>query len=808
MKSRLALLISLSLFAHIPAAHAGWTLDGVPISTTVGASSNSVCVPDGSGGAIILWPDDRNGLDMDVYAQRVDANGVLLWAANGVPVCTASGNQDELAAISDGAGGVIVTWADERNGSNNDIYAQRINATGTPLWAANGALMCGSTGEQLIPSIASDEAGGAVMAWQDTRAGASYDIFAQRVNSAGVAQWAGNGVAVCQAANNQTRPSVVSDGTGGAIISFDDARSGADIYAQRLNSVGTARWTVNGVPVCTAVNEQSLNRAVSDGVGGAIIAWEDKRLGATRDIYAERINGSFGTPVWQIDGVPVVIAADEQATPSIVADGSGGAIVAWQDVRNGSDTDIYTQKINSLGAVAWTLDGVGVCTAVGDQYFATAQTDGAGGVVIAWQDERSGDDIYVQRISTDGAPLWQADGSPLCRASGAQSVPSCATDGAGGVIVAWSDERTGTSHPYAQRAELRYGYWGRPEPTITSASDNPNDQGGKVIVRWAASQRDVYYNPGISSYSVWRATDVVAAQSAIAGGVRVIRDAALIPRDARGPIILETPSANGPAYWEWIATLPALYQATYSYTAPTRQDSSIAGPAPNYFKVIASDYDTPFAHAWESGVASASSVDNLAPPAPIQLTGDRVGSGDVLLVWTSGGTAPDFDHYAIYRSGATDVQPIPGDFLTLSDDPSLDDAGAPAGALHYLVTAVDTHGNQSPPSNAIGIFDVTGVGDTPPAIAALTVRTNYPNPFTGSTALSVGLPAPSDIDVDIYDVAGQRVSTMHVRGAAAGWQSVAFDGRDDAGRPLASGVYFYRVHANGTTVTNKMVIAR
>jgi hypothetical protein len=101
----------------------------------------------------------------------------------------------------------------------------------------------------------------------------------------------------------------------------------------------------------------------------------------------------------------------------------------------------------------------------------------------------------------------------------------------------------------------------------------------------------------------------------------------------------------------------------------------------------------------------------------------------------------------------------------------------------------------------------TGVRATP-SIATLTVLANNPNPFSATTELEIGLRTASDIHVDIYDVLGRRVNTLEVKQASAGWQRVPFSGHDMNGRALASGVYFYRVYADGTTVTSKMVIAR
>jgi hypothetical protein len=207
---------------------------------------------------------------------------------------------------------------------------------------------------------------------------------------------------------------------------------------------------------------------------------------------------------------------------------------------------------------------------------------------------------------------------------------------------------------------------------------------------------------------------------------------------------------------------------------------------------------------WPSNVVSGHSVDNLAPAAPLFLTAQRVGA-DVHLRWNRV-RVPDLKQYAIYRAGSTGVTPVPPNFLSNDTDTVLVDAGAPASALYYIVTAYDVHENQGKPSNEANVAPTTGVGDLPP-ITALTVLQNRPNPFTSSTALEVGLPKASAISIEVFDVAGRRVRDVELPGVK-GWQQVPLTGSDDRGRSLASGVYFYRVHAAGTTLTRKMVIAR
>ncbi len=86
-------------------------------------------VSDGSSGAIVAWRDARSGTNYDIYGQSVDSAASARWTMDGVPVCTAAEDQGSLSAASDGSGGVVVTWQDSRN-ATKDIYAQRVQASG------------------------------------------------------------------------------------------------------------------------------------------------------------------------------------------------------------------------------------------------------------------------------------------------------------------------------------------------------------------------------------------------------------------------------------------------------------------------------------------------------------------------------------------------------------------------------------------------------------------------------------------------------------------------------------------------------
>ena len=92
----------------------------------------------------------------------------------------------------------------------------------------------------------------------------------------------------------------------------------------------------------------------------------------------------------------------------------------------------------------------------------------------------------------------------------------------------------------------------------------------------------------------------------------------------------------------------------------------------------------------------------------------------------------------------------------------------------------------------IGATAVEEQAGTPqPAVVSL--AQNYPNPFNAETLISYSVPAPGRVILDIFNIHGQRVAAVDQDLRAAGMHTVSWSGVDAQGRPLASGVYFYRL---------------
>lgn len=802
MKTRFALL-SFVLSLSIPViASAQWVASGLPVCNAAKGQHWPRPCSDGAGGMIVVWTDER-GADFNLYAQRIDAYGNTMWTTDGVAICTAAGDQELASIISDGAGGAIMVWQDQRAGVGlHDIYAQRVNGTGAVLWTANGIVIANAANIQSEPAIISDNAGGAIMAWRDTRNDpGNVDVYAQRINSLGVAQWNAGGRSVTLAALHQVIVRLASDGANGAIITWTDLRSGTnyDVYAQRMSAAGSQQWGASAVPICALQNSNQLyEEIVSDGAGGAVIAWHDDRGLPGSDIYAQRVNSS-GAAQWTTDGVGVSrYPSTSESNPMLVADGSGGAFVAWDDLRSGlAQFDVYMRRISGSGVPLWTPNGIPICTSDSDQFRHTMVSDGAGGVEVAWLDNRSGArGYYAQRVTKNGDTMWLNNGVRVWPAQGFLDNFGVVADGNGGLLVAGPESRSEDYDLFAGRLEGTLGAWGHPEPTVTSVADINGDQGGKVKVNWKASGSDVIPQTLITHYSVWRATDAASLVSLVASPGDVTKGFA-----GRATWVQKSAATN--YYWELVGTQNASRQTGYSLAADTRADSVAGNSATHHFMVIAHTADA--FNYWVSNELSGRSVDNLAPLAPLALTAQRTGNY-VYLKWNRV-RVPDLHNYTVYRKTSNGVTAIPQNFLSDAVDTVLTDTTAPASGVYYIVTATDVHANQGAASNEAAVGATTGVGNLPP-ITSLLVLQNRPNPFTASSTFDIGLPSASKVSLEVFDVAGRRVASRSLGSKPAGWQSISIDAVGDDNRPLASGVYFYRITAAGHTQTRKMVIAR
>lgn len=393
------------------------------------------------------------------------------------PLVTAPGHQggpqpDEGGGsrlVEDGAGGVFAVWHDSRSGQYQ-IYVQHLSGGGFPYWTEGGVPASQVSAEpvnQLYPVLTTDGMGGILVFWQEQSLGGTYwQVRGSRVTSSGTIDWE---IDLQSALYHQFLPFCISDGSGGALLAWEEdmpTPTGRDVAVAHVLNSGVVSY--QGLPLA---NEQRLPKLAPDGYGGVFLSMSDNLAYIEENVLVARIRSNLST-AWLIT---VCDSASVEPTHWIVSSDEGEAIVAWADWRNvPTGSDIYAQKIDTSGNILWASWPAGrpICTAVGHQFISFRNNpwvvpDDEGGAIIAWEDLRTAPgNVYAQRVGYFGNTLWTSDGELVCDVKFDGGWGGIVSDGYQGAIMCWCDGRDGLPDAgcniYVQRI-YRDGSLARPE---------------------------------------------------------------------------------------------------------------------------------------------------------------------------------------------------------------------------------------------------------------------------------------------------------------------------------------------------------
>ncbi len=467
---------------------------------------------------------------------------VAPWPANGVPVCTAAGNQDRLIASDDFAHGAYFAWEDHR-GSSVDVYAIRIGPNGQPEagWSMNGNLVGGGSGDERLVACLSDGPWGAFFAWSALVDGRNA-LFVQRLMPDGsiAPGWPAAGRRICEN-DGQDFSFVYLDRQGGLqIVWFSDGKRKATVYHMAPDGSPHPGWPECGIvavapygyedPCCGPMVVRIVELAAPIWPDGAFVVsrthgWRNECHGNPDGSVSCVIHDYMGCsgevvfqgPGWSQPALQWFPGRDCLFGPAFRPDEAGGTLVMWPD---------SVGRAGVLGHPSWTLaasmgdllpagDG-SFHLRVGDRYVRllgdgsmapgwslAAPTsacdppcraswghaiapDGEGGMFFAWTDYRSGDwDIYAGHLLSDGTrdPRLPASGRPIGSGIVPSYAPTLVSDRRGNVIVAWSEEHSGQLDLYAYRlsADIPVGV----QASLVSSAASPE----RVEIVWYVTSR-------------------------------------------------------------------------------------------------------------------------------------------------------------------------------------------------------------------------------------------------------------------------------------------------------------------------------
>jgi len=790
-------------------ASAGWIHDTFgysPIAPSSGDQVLAQMVSDGIDGAYFVFTDKRTGTE-ELYLQRLTSTGQIAggWPASGFQVSSNVSKKLQPQMVSDGAGGVIVTWVDFSTG-NGDIYAQRVLPNGTlagGTWPLGGLRLSTSAQVERRPQICTDGAGGALIAYESTFSSTDTDIYGAHVTSSGSVVFD----QVLDFGNADARQiSVCPDNAGGYYVAYQDSSSAFQghphIFATHTTGSGTGISPTklnNGADQYTDINP----RVIPDGNGAFFLVWLRNDTHITFDINLQAYTSSLTLGA---GGFEITSFGLDSPVFNAISDGVAGIICSWKEQFGHTKVARLV-----LFASPWSSYPDLGTSGVGGEAPALS-SDGSGGVIVGLDDDPV---LIAQRLSAGGGTVAHWGSGAVVQSYVGQRNVMDVTDGGHGAIVGWAQSITGVYQIYAQRVD-QFGALGKPEPAITGITDVVGDQGGHVRFAWNGSylDSDPYY--AISSYYIWRQTPLSSAMAAtrmgakwaddgsaeaaaaLSGASAVASGASSADATAAGRIFRH--SSSGAYAWEFIASQPTDGSSQYTYTAATTRDSTGTSNPRTAFMVEARwSGGTAF---WDSPPDSGYSVDNLAPAAPVQFTG-QYASGTTQLHWLPN-VEPDLARYRLYRGTTSNFAPGPSNQVASPPDTGwVDAAGA---AYYYKLSAVDVHGNESLYATLLPQGVAGGpVGSAAPRLALAVVSAN---PTSAEATLRFDLTRDGPVRLSVYDASGRLVRDVADASFVAGEWFRSWDGHDGLGHEQPSGLYFVRLSAEGRALTRKVVLLR
>jgi predicted CXXCH cytochrome family protein len=335
---------------------------------------------------------------------------------------------------------------------------------------------------------------------------------------------------------------------------------------------------------------------------------------------------------------------------------------------------------------------------------------------------------------------------------------------------------------------------------IVEIADVPNDQGKQVSILWNMFAGEDDINTPVINYGIWRRDDT-SAPKVLAGSVNSFKEMlGLYPQLKPGAKV----SVAG-TVWTFINSVPAQHHDRYGFVAPTLFDSTVvSGMRWSVFYVSGHTSDP--GTFYESQPDSGYSVDNLVPAAPAGLAA-LIQGHNVQLKWDQP-TDPDVNYFSIYRSTTSGFTPSPSNRVGYTSGTEFVDTNLVNGSYYYKLTATDFSGNSGNPSVELPI-NVTSVHDqegSVPSVFAL--FQNYPNPFNPVTQIKFSIPKRAKVEISVYNILGQKVTTLLNEELEAGNYTSTWNGKDDKGYDVSSGIYFYKLNSSEFSATKKMLLVR
>ena len=365
---------------------------------------------DTEGYSLLAFRDDRSGTQ-NVTAQRVSPAGVLEWGTGVTIPGSDGGSVPRISGTSDGGSVVAFTT------SATKVSLVKLDSAGNVLWTqlVSGPGGVNVIGADLEASDAMGETGGVILSM--VRFGSfstPRNLYAQKFDIDGNPLWGASPMTVYGTGSLQigNYPPFVSDGEGGAVLSWYSTSGGLQCFVQRIYSDGSLQFPANGAPVVSTTGQYRVGPAacIDQSTGDIYCFWTELNTAQSNfGVSGQRFVGT--TRAWGESGLTLVPLSSSEVQQVRVQPRNGGATALWAQGNFGGQTCVASAR-DASGADAWggmvTFSSVVTTKSRLDTTVLGEGTmSGPGMIYAVWQDARNSsatqDDLYAQNIQTDGS---------------------------------------------------------------------------------------------------------------------------------------------------------------------------------------------------------------------------------------------------------------------------------------------------------------------------------------------------------------------------------------------------------------------
>ncbi len=723
--------------------------------------------PDGR--LVAVW-EDYSSAGSTIQMRIYNPNGSTAFGPNTVNSDPGtSSHWVPTVAVQPGSG-FVVTWEDYRNGGA-DIYVRQFNGSGSAVATEFGIVPPGpEAAAQYAPSVGFSSVDKYVISWIDQRVG--QEVYLQRFDPltglVGVNQLVSSGDSTV---SNWDIDIEVSP-EGKFLISWGASSAQSLIVSQRFASGVTAAGSIQ------TMNNAMVGRRWAPSAGF-------RRANRFAMAWTEFINGDaninfmiFDTLYTRLLGSEIRLNDDTQGSPSsepsIAAATWRTELVAFTSRRH-DDGDIYVYAISHAGVGQYSNQRVNQ-----DSGF-TLQSEpnvtvGNNRSFVVWVDSRSinggsGQRIFGRYGTVDGlfaSPDFAVSDSLQ---SAIKTNPKAVINGAGRALTVWLDQRNGTPQVY--------GRW----LTSVGALD-----GSEFLIS----------TPG----SDLRNANLFASADSVGRFYVVWLDAGVSPPTVKGKWYNADKSSGGS--FSYSSDVPGI---SIQSAASAVNDSGLvslgwtgsgAGQSGLYLTTMTRAGTV---------VGSTIQVTDVATAAPTDpsISVDEHNYTSIVWIDRRGGSRQAY--YQLYSSGPAAIGANQAVSSTVPEFMSQPATSAYRGRVWFVWADPRQYGLQVYGNNQV--YLPTDVTDHPSSLPTLySLGQNFPNPFNPTTEITFELPHRSRVTLTVYDLLGRQVRQLAGGMKEAGKYRVEWNGTNEQGQAVASGVYFYRLTTAEFSQSRKMLLLK